>query len=159
MTINWRRFFFARGGRRKLGTAGVAAIEFALVVPMLGLLSTTGWDVGNVFYQQERLESAAFAGAAYGIQDSATSTDYAGMVAAARADANDTSGALTITAQEVCRCSDGTTVGCSTGFCSNGALPHIYVQVRASETYTALVNYPVLGQKIALSGQATLRYQ
>lgn len=145
-------------GRQRLGTAGVAVIEFALVLPFLALLTAAAWDLGNVFHQEERLASAAEAGVDYGIQNSATSTDYTGMISAARADADDPNDALDIAAQQVCLCSGGTTVNCSTGYCS-GALPNVYLQVTVSENYPTIIPYPGIGSTIFLSRQAMLRYQ
>lgn len=153
-----RRTGLGASGAVMLGTSGVAIVEFALVAPILFMLSMAGWDLGNIFYQQERLSSAVEAGVEYGVQSSVTSIDYAGMINAARADADDPTDSLDIAAQQVCMCSGGTTVSCATGFCS-GAMPSVYLQVTASETYHALIDYPGLGQLIPLSSRATLRYQ
>ncbi|HLI13336.1 MAG TPA: TadE/TadG family type IV pilus assembly protein [Alphaproteobacteria bacterium] len=143
---------------RKLGEGGTAIVELALVAPVLTLLMCGTWDFGNALFQAERLQSAAKAGAQYGIQSPTTATDYAGMISAARNDASDTSNSLTVTAAQVCQCPGGTAVSCS-GTCAGNAAPNIYVQVKVSESYSTLFSYPFIGNPLSLSSQVMMRSQ
>jgi Flp pilus assembly protein TadG len=140
-----------------LGDRGAAAIEFAMVVPILALLFTGVWDFGGGFLQKERLDSAARAGVQYGVQP-ARATDIAGMIQAARNDAGDAADALTVTAQNFCACAGGSTVGCG-ATCAGGALPMGYVRVQVSENFATLVTYPFATNPIPLSSSVTLRFQ
>src|ERR1043166_7279402 len=56
-----RRFLQNKGD----GTAGVAAVEFALIGPMLVLLMVCMIDMGFGFYRKMQAQSAAQAGAQY----------------------------------------------------------------------------------------------
>jgi len=148
-----RKFFL----RDRLGTKGTAAIELALLAPMLASLATGGWDFGNALLQQERLASAARAGAQFAVASFANSTNYAGMIQAARSDAGDTTNSLTVTAQTVCKCPTGGTISCSGGTCAGNAAAYSYAQVVVSEPYTMSVSYPGIGSSLQLSRQAMLR--
>jgi Flp pilus assembly protein TadG len=145
---------FLRDG---LGIKGTAALELALLAPLLASLATGGWDFGNALLQQERLASAARAGAQYAVASMTNSTNYAGMIQAARNDAGDTANALQVTAQKVCTCPAGGAVSCSGGTCAGNAAPYSYAQVIVSEPYTLMVSYPGIGSSLQLSGKALLR--
>jgi len=137
---------------------GTASIELALLAPALVYLMTAGWDFGNALYQQERLVSAARAGAQFGIQSTADSTNYTGMVQAARNDANDTTNSLTVTAQESCICPSGGAISCSST-CSGNVAPWAYDKVTASESYSTFGRYPFVADPIPLTAAAMLRFQ
>jgi Flp pilus assembly protein TadG len=119
---------------------------------------TASWDFGNALYQQERLVSAARAGAQYGIQSTTDSTNYTGMIQAARNDAGDTANSLAITAQQACRCPSGGSVSC-TSTCSGNVAPRVYDQVVAAESYSTLGRYPFVADPIPLTSTAMLRFQ
>ena|ERR1700680_1036341 len=143
--------------RDRLGTQGTAAIELALLAPVLASLATGGWDFGNALLQQERLASAARAGAQFAVASIANSTNYAGMIQAARNDAGDTAKSLNIVSQTVCTCPAGGTISCAGGACAGNAAPYSYAQVVVSESYAMTVNYPGIGSSLQLSGRAMLR--
>jgi Flp pilus assembly protein TadG len=144
-------------GAAWLGTRGSAAVEMALVAPILLLLMGGGWDFGNALYQAERMASAARAGAQYGIQSSTKATDFAGMTQAARNDASDTGNSLNITASETCSCPNGGAVACN-GTC-NGTSPDVYVQARVATTYTTVFPYPFVTNPIPIASQVAMRVQ
>jgi len=139
----------------RLGTRGTAAVELAILAPVIGTLITGAWDFGNALLQQERLSNAARAGAAFALTNTADSTDYTGMVQAARNDASDTTDALHVTAQQVCTCPTGTSVSC-TGSCSGGSV-WTYAQVTVSENYTTLISYPFATNPLNLTSTVTVR--
>ena len=143
---------------RGLGDRGNVAIEFAVLAPILLALMTGAWDFGNCFIQSERLASAARAGAQYGIQSAAHATDFAGMVQAARNDANDGDNALAVTASQVCFCPGGASVAC-TGTCAGVPAPGYYAKLVVSEDYTTLFTYPFVTNPISLSTQILMRQQ
>jgi Flp pilus assembly protein TadG len=155
MTLRLNRPWFRRRG---MGEAGVAGIELALATPMLALMLTGGFDFGRAAFEQKRLVDAARAGVQYAMQGSATWTNTAAIVAAARADANDTANNLTVTTSQ-CTCPTGTTL-CSAGAtCTGSSVTGTYVKVTVSESYATLVNYPFVTSPIALSSQAMIRVQ
>jgi Flp pilus assembly protein TadG len=145
--------------RHRIGNEGLAAIELAFVAPMLILLMTGGWDLGNVVYQAERLANAARAGAQYGLATN-NNANYTGMVQAARNDANDPNSALTVTATQVCTCPGGTPAAASCGaVCANGASQLVYVQVTVKENYTTMFTYPFVSNPVSLTSVVMLRFQ
>jgi Flp pilus assembly protein TadG len=141
---------------RSLGIKGTAAIELALLAPLLMTLGTGSWDFGNALREEQRLESAARAGAQFATASIANASDYEGTIHAARNDASDAKNALGVSAAQVCRCPGGSSVSCS-GTCAGNASPRVYEQVIVSERYPTLVKYPFVGNPIALSGSAMLR--
>jgi Flp pilus assembly protein TadG len=142
----------------RLGTQGTATIELALVAPILLLLMAGGWDFGNMALQHERLENAARAGVAYGVQSTTAATDYNGMIQAARNDANDTAGSLGVTATQVCACPGGAAAAC-TATCPGNVPLWVYVQVGVTEPYTTQFPWPFLSNPTTLSSQVAMRVQ
>lgn len=156
----WRKILPRLRVPRRLGTEGLAAIELAFVAPLLALLMTGGWDVGNVVYQAERLANAARAGAQFGLATN-NNTNYTGMQQAARNDANDPNNALTVNATQVCSCPGGgapDAATCSTT-CSGNASQLVYVQVTVKENYSTMFTYPFISNPVSLTSTVMLRFQ
>lgn len=155
----WRKMLPRLRIRRRLGSEGIAAVELAFVAPMLILLMTGGWDLGNVVYQAERLANAARAGAQYGLATN-NNTNYTGMVQAARNDANDPNNALNVTAIQVCTCPGGTPTAASCGaVCAGNASQLVYVQVTVKENYSTMFTYPFASNPVSLTSTVMLRFQ
>ena len=139
--------------------AGVSAVEFSLLAPMLIFLAVATTDVGIGFYLCMQVESAAQAGAQYailrGFDASAISsavtnaTDYTGVSASP-------------TPSEFCGCASSTGISVSASCsakCSSGSAPGTYVLVSAKATYTTLIGYPGLPSSYQLTAAATARLQ
>ncbi len=162
--------------RARLGNSGAAAIEFALVAPMLALLLTGGFDFGRALFEQLRVTAAARAGAQYAIRGSAywptTTAADTGIVTAACNDAGasptvatttpmtctyaGSTPALSVTASE-CTYPGGTTT-CSTATCTS-CVSGTYVKVLVSESFSTLVNYPFVQSPFTITGQSLIRVQ
>jgi Flp pilus assembly protein TadG len=71
---------------------GQAAVELALVSPVLSLLLIGTADFGRAFYFNQEVVAAARAGAQYGSQSVATATDTSGISAAALANGTNVPG-------------------------------------------------------------------
>src|SRR5512141_2600269 len=79
------------------GRRGAAAVEFALVSPILLFLFVITLDFGRVFFYSQTVENAARAGALYLSDDATIATSpYANVTQAARADASNLSPAPTV---------------------------------------------------------------
>ncbi len=141
--------------RMRLENRGTAAVELAILAPVLGSLITGAWDFGNALLQQERLSNAARAGAAFALTGMADFTNYTGMIQAARNDASDTNNALSVTAQQACTCPTGSSVSC-TGSCTGGSV-WTYAQVTVSEKYTTLISYPFTTNPLNLTSTVMVR--
>ena len=149
--------------RRRWGDdGGAAAVEFALIMPMLVLMLAGIADLGQMVYVRSVLESAARAGAQASFADpSATATIEAAVQTAIAA--SGIANVVTPSAAQACECSNGTAVDCTTGTCA-GTVRH-YVTVTATTTYTPMVNItnlPVgLGVDLTtpLTGSSVIRAQ
>jgi Flp pilus assembly protein TadG len=139
------------GGRiwGRLGEKGAAAAEFVVILPFLLVMLSGTWDFGRALHETARLQSAARAGVQYGAQSQTTATNNAAIIAAARADANDTSNSLSIVPTRVCGCANGTTIAC-TSTCAGNAPPFTYVRVTVQGPYSTIVSYPFIGNPITL---------
>ncbi len=143
--------------RWRASESGTISIELAFVFLLLIPLSLGIYDFGRYGMAHSRVTSAARAGTQYGMQDFSTAADIAGMVAAARADADDTSGALDVTASRFCRCPGVTAeTDCST-ICTDGSYAPLHISVTVEEVHELLFTYPGLDQSIAVGATSDLR--
>ena len=149
-----RAFAIALG----LSDQGRVAVEFAIVVPVLVVLTLGAVDYGAAANVATKLDSAARAGAQYGANHPA---DTCGIAAAVR-NATNASGLANISNFKIkvfqgpstttdvttcvsasapvayyCTCSDsgGTAANCSTGTCTSPAYMTYYVGVSVSATF------------------------
>jgi Flp pilus assembly protein TadG len=144
----------AAGLTRVASERGASLVEFALMLPLLGLLLLGVIDFGRAYYLSIEINNAAYAGAMYGASNSADTT---GMTNAALADAPDVQG-MTATPTIGCECSDGSgvTPNCSSPpSCSVNVVN--YVQVKTSTTYNTLIPWPGIPRQLTLTGSAVLR--
>lgn len=144
--------------------AGVALVEFALVLPLLILVFLGIAETGRLTYYSIMTANAAHAGAAYGSQSLYTVGLASNMKAAALHDAQSIAQITVPTAGSVCECTNGTaatTVDCSQTACSSGYRRAVYAQVTADATVYTLFNYRALGIPYpwTFSRTATIRVQ
>jgi Flp pilus assembly protein TadG len=134
---------------------GSAALELALVLPLLLLILAGTMEFGRVFHVGSAVWGAARAGTQYGVQSVAKSQDLAGMEQAARNDAPGTAG-LQVTTSRFCTCINGTSVACGTSGCTP---KRIYVKVVTSAVFQTLASYPGVPNSSTVRAQSTLRVQ
>lgn len=138
---------------------GIAAIEFAMVLPFMVGVFIGVWDFGRVIHENARFASAAGAGAQYAFH---FENDQPGWVQAARDDAEDNANELAITTDVFCECS-GTIppvpVAC-TATCGNPpASPARNVSIQVVGTVDLLFNYGVLQNPLPITKQAIIRVE
>ena len=147
-----------RGGGILQRSRGQAIVEMAIVLPLLLLLLVGVVDFGRIYYTTQTVAQAARAGAQYGAQDNAYSTDIAGMKQAALDAAGDVPG-VTANARQYCQCASGASVACTdTTTCPEGA-PQVYVEVTADKVFTTWMQYPHIPSSTDVARRATLRVQ
>ena len=135
--------------------SGSALVEFALVSPLLLVILLGAIDFGRVSYAAMALTNAARAGAQYGAQSLATSTDYSGMQAAAiRSSSLDIAG-MTAAASRRCECA-GSAQACN-GTCLTTL--RIYVMVTTAKDFFTITHLPGYPHSLSLSRSAILRVQ
>ncbi len=137
-------------------TDGLAAVELALVLPILSLILVGTWDFGRAFQENARLASAARAGAQYGAYSTDNAEDTNGIILAARYDANDDDEVLLVTPVRSCECPNGSSISCE-DTCGSGEMSRMYVTVQVDEEFEPYFEYPFIEAPISLSGQAIMR--
>jgi Flp pilus assembly protein TadG len=146
---------FAHGHQ---GTQGLAAVELALLAPIVALVFICTADLGLGLYQLMEVESAAEAGVQYAALYGFDSNKISGAVTAAAP-------GLTInldpTPSQSCGCPSGTAISAATcgSTCPNSEPAGTYVKVSTSSTYNTLIPYPILPSSFPLSATATVRIQ
>ena len=133
--------------------SGQAAVELALITPMLLVIFLGTIEFGRLAYIAIETSSAARAGVQYGSQNVVFAADNAGMQQIAQQDAPELA-RLTVTSKTICQCSSalGTNVACTTT-CAGGRLM-VFVQVDALAQYTPWFLYPGSPTSITVKGEA-----
>jgi len=134
----------------KKSTQGAAAIEFALLVPIMGVMLLGLLDYAIAAVHTMELESATRSGAQYAMLDSsntalvATTVENSTLLDPTK---------LTVTVSEFCECSDGSTISCATS-CGVGSVRK-FMKISADYAYTPLFIPGIMN----LSGESTIRTQ
>ena len=140
-----------------LNARGNVTTEFAFLVPILILLTLAAIELGRLGSEWTRLKHAAHAATQYGIQDQANAANIPGMIAAARADADDTGSELTVDARRYCLCPESASeVDCS-ATCADGKFSPMYVEVSVSRDLAAVIPYLSLPSSYPIAVQDTNR--
>lgn len=148
----------ARNDRGILANSGSAAIEFALVLPVLLTLLAGLVEIGFAVREAMQVQDAAEAGAAYAIK-------YGWNSAAISAAVVNATGATGITASpapiQFCGCpgAAGVTTVLCTATCTGGVTPGTYVRVSAAISHNAILTELGLPIPATLTGHATVRLQ
>jgi len=132
--------------------AGVAALEFALIAPIIIALLAGLANYGLAMFDKMELVSAARAGAQLALIDSDVTTSE--IQAAVVASTNLSISTSDVSVAQSCECADGTSVTCG-ATCGDGSSNRYFYTVTASEDFTLLI----LGTTITLSGSAVVRTQ
>lgn len=148
------RFFL----RARNDTNGVAAIEFAIVIPLLMLMVVAAIDLGMGFYRKMQVEEAAQAGAEWAVKNGFDAGTISNAVSSA------TSGpgiSVSPAPVQFCGCATGSSISTATcgSTCSGGVLAGTYTTVSAQMTYTTMVNYGFFPSTYNFSSQSTVRLQ
>jgi Flp pilus assembly protein TadG len=134
---------------------GAAAVEFALLAPVLISLTLALADFGLALRERVQLVGAANAGIHY----AARNPDNTGGVGAAVTAATAIPSArLSVSTTTSCECADGSAAACVGGTCPAGGV-RTYVTVSVSETFPLLFDYPGLGASLSLSARAVQRIE
>ena len=152
----------ATASRRSAGDRrGVAAVQFAVIAPVLLLLTVGVIDFSLYIGTRIELEQALRAGAQYALKDY---TNTATIIAAVTG-ATDLS-PVTVTydpaANSYCECSDGIANACPGNdaytMCSNGDRPGRFVTITGSTTFDPMfTDLPGLSSNMTVTRDVTLR--
>ncbi len=137
---------------------GVAALEFAVVAPVLVFFVAEAFSLGSLMWAKMQVENAARAGAIYAASRTVSAASLEGVVAGATR-----LGAAvkaTPAPTESCGCpneSEGVKAAACNDDCTNGAKAGQYVTVFTQATYSVPFPLPGLGTQVTLTGKATTR--
>ena len=158
-TTSWirqslRRFILGKED----GIEGVAAIELAIIAPILLLLMICTIDLGFSIYRKMQVQHSAQAGAQYAMAHGFN----ASSISSAVTNATSFSGVSASPApSQFCGCasSTGVTNAACSSKCSGGSTAGTYVTVSAQGTYNTLFPYPLIPDSFTFTAQATVRIQ
>ena len=136
--------------------AGSAAVEFALVTPLLVALLFGLTDTGRAISQRVQMIDAAQQGVQYGQLRNPVGDDVTKILSVVGP--GKTGNARVTAVKLYCECVSGTQVACNT-ICPGNAPLRRYLDVQVSETYKTIFPYPIVGSAIPLQAQAVTRLQ
>jgi Flp pilus assembly protein TadG len=151
--------------------SGNAAVEFALLAPILALLIAGLADYGEAVDISTELNMAARAGAQYATH---YPSDTAGITSVVQNSTKNPSASFTVTAvtptpstgsqPTYCTCSDSSPalanqIDCTTGTCVSPNVKKYFVAVTATETYTPVLPYRGRFTAFTMAGTATVQVQ
>jgi hypothetical protein len=146
------RRLFAFGAEAR----GVAALEFAVIAPLLITTAVATVDIGCGFYSYMQVQNAAQAGANYAWRHGFAANGISQAVLSA----TDSPGLVVSPAPaQSCGCPSDTGVawGDCGAVCAGGGVPGTYVTVGAQASYTPMLPYPGLPRPVTLTAQTVLR--
>lgn len=139
-------------------TSGVAAIEFAIIIPMLLMMLICTVDLGMGIYRNMQVQNSAQAGARYAMTNSFDATLISNAVSSATA----LQGIVASPPpSQYCGCATNSGIAPVTcgSTCPAGAVYGTYVNVSAEGYYTTIMPYPLIASNFTLKAQANVRVQ
>jgi Flp pilus assembly protein TadG len=139
---------------------GVAAVEYALFLPVLVTLLAGIVDYGMYIHSQMTLQELARAAAEYVVQGGdpadlqANVFDGSTVAGAAAAEGR----TVTYDDKTECECAQRVSVACN-GSCGSGDYVRTFYTVTVSSRFTPILPYPGLGDGVDLEGYASLQYR
>ena len=137
---------------------GVAAIELAVIAPVLALMLVGMVDLGIGIYRKMQVQNAVQAGAQFAVLYGFN----ADLIAKAVLSATPAQGLTATPApSKSCGCPTTTSVTVATcgSPCSGGSVARTYVKVFAQNTYTTLLSYPLFPRSFTFTAQAMVKLQ
>lgn len=119
---------------------GNITIEAAITFSIISILLVGGADFSRMILKQSQLEHVTRAGTQYGLRGQTDALDLDAVVAAARASIGPDGDALTITAENICRCPSAGVISCF-GTCSDDSYPQMFLSVVAEVNIQYLFGY------------------
>lgn len=141
-------------------SSGIAAVEFALIAPILLTLLIGTIDIGMYLNDKMKLEAVARASAEYLIVSRDEDTVVENVVAPYYDGQGDPNweASLTVTSEFVCECEGGVAVECTLGVCEDaGDYKRRFYDVSINKTHDTLFVYPGFAATIELEGTARMQ--
>ena len=162
-----RKQILLRALRRPAATRAAAALEFALVGPVLLLFLGGAADFGLAIHSRGRLAAAVSAGAEYAMLHgrSITATQFPTFASAIKSvvagvsGLNLAAGQPTVSVNTYCIQGSPPALVQSGGTCANGSTPGVYAVIKASFNSPLFLPVGSLASSLAVSQSATVRLQ
>lgn len=139
-------------------TGGVAAVEFAFMIPIFGLMLISVTDIGLSVYRKMQVTGAAQVGAQYAVVHG---FDAIAISAAVSSASKATAVTATPSPTKFCGCLTGvsiSTASCGTT-CPGGSQAGTYTTVSAQASYSTILDYRVVPATYQYNAQSTVRLQ
>jgi Flp pilus assembly protein TadG len=152
-------------GRERIAIAGVAAIELALVSPLLVTGVLGAGEVGFTIFRQMQVSYAAQAGTDYALAHGFIATGQQSISSAIVNATTYTAINATPAPTQFCGCPTATGVTAASGTpgscakCSGGFTAGTYVQANAQAQFSPIIPNPWQSSTVTLTAQATVRIQ
>jgi Flp pilus assembly protein TadG len=141
--------------RRHKTQKGQVMLELAMVTPVLMLLCYGAMDLSRVYRGALVAAGAARAGVHFASQSDSSGDDMAGIIAAAKQDAQNASN-VTVAVEQYCTCAlGGEAVSCTTT-CSTKSK---YVKVTAQVPFSATLSLPGVPSSFNVKSVSHVRVQ
>lgn len=137
---------------------GVAAVEFALVVPVLFTLMVGALDFGSFMNTQMRLENLSRSVAEYLLQGGEEDNAWEDVIVASGHFNNteDLDSRLTLNIQEVCVCDDGADMVCDND-CGTGEYKRHFFEVDIQMNYSPIIPTFGIADNLVTRGNTRLQ--
>lgn len=139
---------------------GVAAVEFALIVPVMMLILAAIVDFGLYIHDRMRLDDLARATAEYVVQGGDQDAAVTNIVETSNIFAEGAADGTPVTSEalEECSCGDGVRVDCE-DTCENGEFMRRYFAVTLEKDFTPFFAWPGVGVSTTITGFAVLQFE
>jgi hypothetical protein len=147
-------------GRERVAIAGVAAIELAMVSPLLVTGVLGAGEMGFTIFRQTQVSFAAQAGADYALAHGFNVTNVSNAIVNATAFTAITAGPAAPSQFCGCPTATGVTVGAAppcSATCSGGSKAGTYVQANSQAQFSPIIPNPWQSDPVTLAGKAIVR--
>ena len=136
---------------------GAVAVEFAVITPVVVVLTVGAWDIGRLINTTTSLTNLSRSGLQYAMSKywDAEEVRDAVLAEAARQSMNN----VTVTVQATCQCSDGSVPAdcASTNACGGTEAVQIFTKVSASKSYGATIPFPGITTSTSFTRSSKVR--
>ncbi|MEQ1887753.1 MAG: TadE/TadG family type IV pilus assembly protein [Alphaproteobacteria bacterium] len=136
--------------------SGAAALELALITPLLAVLTLGLTDTGRAIGQRMQLIDAAQQGILYGQLRNPVGDDVSGVLAAIGPGSPENARSTTVALY--CECVVGAQLSCAVT-CPENVVMRRYLDVTITENYITLFPYPFIGETVPIRTHAVSRLQ
>lgn len=138
---------------------GVAAVEFALIAPILILMVVGIYDFGMYMNTTMRMESSARAVAEYIFQGGDEDNIEADVIMGGSLNLSETDRQnLNVETEFICECNEGASISCDS-YCGAGDYRRRYLEVNMSMGHRTLIPYPGLPNPMSVNGSVRLQVE